>query len=225
MAAAAPMKHPLKVSELMRRRLKELQRTPGELAEAMQVPESYIADLLAGRRRPPAPGRTDVYDRMTKFLRLHRNELSTSARAEREEDTGGHRRPDQKVRKLLLDLCEPTRARALSRRLTEKKGDPALEIIIAQRLLEVAQGFVRRQLDDEVGIRVAANREGCTHIDMRLRLIDFLDVTADSLTVTDHEVYVRPRIATWDIDLETHAMKIVLRSHEPEPRQQRALRV
>jgi Fe-S cluster assembly iron-binding protein IscA len=225
MAAAMPLKHPIKVSELMRRRLKELQRTPRELAEAVQVPEVYIADLLAGRRRPPAPGRTDVYDRMTKFLRLHRNDLPTCARVEREGDAGGHRRPDQKVRERLLELCEPSKARLVNRRLAGKKGNVALEILIAQRLLEIAQGFVRRQLDDEVGIRVAASREGCSHIDMRLRLIDFLDATPDSLTLSDHEVFVRPRIAAWDIDLETHAMRIVLRSHEPEPRQQRALRV
>ena len=225
MAAATPLKHPIKVGELMRRRLKDLQRTPRELAEAVQVPEAYIADLLAGRRRPPAPGRTDVYDRMTKFLRLHRNDLPTCARVEREGHDGGQRRPDLKVRGLLLELCEPAKARVVSRRLAGKKGNVVLEILIAQRLLEVAQGFVRRQLDDEVGIRVAASREGCTHIDMRLRLIDFLDATPDSLTVTDHEAFVRPRIAVWDIDLETHTMKIVLRTHEPEPRQQRALRV
>lgn len=225
MVAAGSMQHPPRVSELISRRLKELQRTPGELAEAVQVPESYITDLLAGRRRLPVLGRTDVYDRMTKFLRLPRNELSTSARAEPAAAVGPNRRPDQKVKKLLLELCEPNRARTLSRRLADRKGNPALEMLIAQRLLEVAQGFVRRQLDDEVGVRVAANREGCTHSEMRMRLIDFLDVTADSLTVTDHEVYVRPRIASWDIDLETHAMKIVLRSREPEPRQQRALRL
>src|SRR5881296_1614259 len=121
MAAATPLKQPVKVGLLMRRRLRELKRTPRELAEAVQVPETYIADLLAGRRRPPAPGRTDVYDRMTKFLRLHRNDLPTCARAEREGDTGGHRRPDVKVRDLLLALCDPVKVRVVNRRLANKK--------------------------------------------------------------------------------------------------------
>jgi len=57
MAAALPLKRPVKVGELVRRRLRELKRTPRELADAVQVSEIYIADLVAGRRRPPAPGR------------------------------------------------------------------------------------------------------------------------------------------------------------------------
>jgi len=59
MAAALPLKRPVKVGELVRRRLRELKRTPRELADAVQVSEIYIADLVAGRRRPPAPGRMD----------------------------------------------------------------------------------------------------------------------------------------------------------------------
>ena len=73
MAAALPLKRPVKVGELVRRRLRELKRTPRELAEAVQVSEIYIADLVAGRRVPPAPGRMDVYAPMTKFLKLHRS--------------------------------------------------------------------------------------------------------------------------------------------------------
>ena len=222
MPAAGPLKRPVRVGQLMRRRLRELQRTPRELAEAVQVPEAYIADLLAGRRRPPAPGRTDVYERMTKFLRLHRNDLSTCARAERAGERRNHRRPAARVRELLLVLCEPAKARALERRLA-KQGGVELEYLIVQRLLEVAQSFVRRQLDDEVGIRIAATREGCTYLEMRMLLLEFLDATAESLTPEDHEAFVRSRIAAWDIDLDTHAMRIVLRTQEPAPRQKRAL--
>src|SRR5205814_8538737 len=83
MPAASPLKNPVKVSLLLRRRLRELKRTPRELAEAVKVSEDYMAELVAGRRRPPAPSRSDLYTPMTKFLRLHRNDLPTRARAER----------------------------------------------------------------------------------------------------------------------------------------------
>ena len=224
MPAATPIKRPIKVSQLVRRRLKELKRSPRELAEAIQVSEEYVGDLLAGRRAPPAPGRTDLYDRMTKFLRLHRNDLPTCAKVEREALGTKQKRPDPKVRALLLSLCEPVKAKKLDRRFTKRDQETAnLDRLIAQRLLEVAQGFVRRQLDDEVGIRVAANREGISYLAMRMRLLEFLDATVESLSVSDHDVFIRPRIGFWDIDLETTAMRIVLRSQEPAPRQRRAM--
>lgn len=220
MTATQPLKRPVKVALLMRRRLRELKRSPRELAEAAQVSEAYIADLLAGRRPPPAPGRTDVYERMTKFLRLHRSDLPSCARAERDGHDASRRRLAPRVRRALLELCEPVRVRALARRLAPR-GGAVLERVIAGRLLEVAQGFVRRQLDGEVGLRVAATRAGCSYLDMRMRLLEFLDATADGLTLRVYEEFVRPWIAAWDIDLKTHAMRIVLRSEEPAPRPRR----
>ena len=211
MPAALPLKQPVKVSQLVRRRLRELKRTPRELAEAVKVSEAYMSDLVAGRRPPPAPGRTDLYVPMAKFLRLHRNDLPTCARVERAQEGVGRRRPDPQVWKLVLELCDPARQRSFARRLA--KGDGAeLAAVIVGRLLEVAQGFVRRQLEDEVGLRVAATRDGCTYLEARMRLLEFLDVGADSLTAEDCEEFVLPRIAAWDIELETRAMRIVLRS-------------
>src|ERR1044071_5069827 len=234
MAAALPLKRPVKVGELVRRRLRELKRTPRELAEAVQVSEVYIADLVAGRRRPPAPGRMDVYAPMTKFLKLHRNDLPTCAKAERDGETKSKRRPHPEIRRQFLALClDPMRGRARprplrppppARRLARKDG-VTLERIIVGRLLEVAQGFVRRQLDDDVGIRIAASRDGCTYLEMRMKLMEFLDATPEGLTPEDGEEFVRPRIAGWDLDLDTHAMRIVLRSQDPAPRQVRALSI
>src|SRR5437879_11515708 len=194
----------------MRRRLRELKRTPRELAAAVQVSETYIADLLAGRRRPPAPGRTDVYERMTKFLRLHRNDLPPCARAERESLGARRRRLHPAVRRALLELCEPVKARTLARRLGNTRG-AALELLIAGRLLEVAQGFVRRQLDDEVGIRVAATREGCNYLDVRMRLLDFLDSSPDVLTLEIYMDFVRPRFAECALALEIPDMRTCVR--------------
>ncbi|HEX4600464.1 MAG TPA: helix-turn-helix transcriptional regulator [Gemmatimonadales bacterium] len=211
MPAALPLKQPIKVSQLVRRRLRELKRTPRELAEAVKVSEEYMSDLVAGRRRPPAPGRTDLYVPMAKFLRLHRNDLPTCARVERAADGTGQRRPDATVWKLVLERCDPARQRSFTRRVAKADG-VELEAVIVGRLLEVAQGFVRRQLEDEVGLRVAATRDGCTYLDARMRLLEFLDTVADSLTPGECEEFVLPRIAAWDIELETRAMRIVLRS-------------
>jgi len=116
MPAALPLKQPVKVSQLVRRRLRELKRTPLELAEAVKVSEAYMSDLVAGRRPPPAPGRTDLYVPMAKFLRLHRNDLPTCARVERAQEGVGHRRPDPQVWNLVLELCDPARQRSLARR-------------------------------------------------------------------------------------------------------------
>src|SRR5207247_2702275 len=96
MPAALPLKDPVKVGQLLRRRLRQLKRTPRELAEAVQVSEDYMADLVSGRRRPPAPGRRDLYTPMPKFLRLHRNDLPTCGRAERGTPVAAGR-PDRGV--------------------------------------------------------------------------------------------------------------------------------
>src|SRR2546421_9884177 len=93
MPAALPLKHPVKVGQLVRRRLRELKRTPRELAEAVQVSEDYIVDIVAGRRRAPAPGRIDLYAPMARVLLLHRNDLPPCAAGERPAARGGARRP------------------------------------------------------------------------------------------------------------------------------------
>jgi hypothetical protein len=207
---AVPLKTPIPVGELVVRRLRQLKRTPGELAAAARVSETYITELMAGRRRAPAPG-SDVYVTMGKFLGLHRDDLPSCARAERAAERPGQRRPSPEVRRLVLELCDPQQARTITRRLARPEG-AELEWVIVSRLLEVARGFVIRKLEDEVGMRVAAGREGRAYLDVRMRLLEFLDAVPDSVTTADCEDFLRPRIATWAIDLESRTMRIQLRS-------------
>lgn len=211
---AAPLTRPVKVGDLVRRRLRELGRTQRELADAINLPEIWVADLVAGRRVPPAPGQSDVYDGMTRFLRLHRNDLPLCARTERDRMVNGRRRPSRRVREMLLALCAPARARVIVRRLAGTRG-AELEHVIVDRLLGVCKSFVHRQLDDAFGIRVAARRAGFSPAEQRMRLLEFLDTTPATLTPGDVDDFVRPRLGAWDIDLENHAMRIVLRSQEP----------
>jgi hypothetical protein len=58
---------------------------------------------------------------------------------------------------------------------------------------------------------VAATRDGTTYLETRMRLIEFLDAEAESVTLRDCEEFLRPRIASWDMDFATRAMRIVLR--------------
>src|SRR5437762_13339445 len=53
MAAALPLKRPVKVGALVRRRLRELKRTPRQPAAAVQASDIFIDDIVGGRRRPP----------------------------------------------------------------------------------------------------------------------------------------------------------------------------
>jgi transcriptional regulator with XRE-family HTH domain len=61
---------PVDVPLVIRRRLEEMGVEQRELATAAQVTESYISQLLTRKKAPPAPHRTDVYDKMEKFLKL-----------------------------------------------------------------------------------------------------------------------------------------------------------
>lgn len=215
MTTTQPLKLPDTVAELLRRRLKEIGRSSTQLAEAVQVPPRYIDDLIAGHRRPPLPARTDIYLKMTSFLRLRRNDVATCARAERagEPPVGA---PAPRVRQLLLALCEPATAAVLERRRSARNIAELAGFF--QRVLEVAQSAVLRTLDDQIAIRLAAAERGSTYIEMRGKVLGFLDLTADTLTPEDLAEFLRPRVARWDVDLETGVLRVVLRTHAPRER-------
>jgi hypothetical protein len=208
------------VGELLRQRLKELKRTSRDLAEAVEVPVSYIDELISGRRRAPLPGRTDLYERMTSFLRLGRNDLINRARAERATGAGESAGPQAEVRKLLLELCEPATAKQLERR--RARGGGAELVSLLERVVGVTQGAVRRTLDDQIGLRLTASHSGRSYPDMRLRVLEFLDATPDTVTLDHLTEFVQPRIARWDVDLPTGVLRVVLRAQEPRERTRRA---
>ena len=52
------------VSLVIKQRLNELGLDQRDLASATQVTESYVSQLLTRKKAPPAPGRTDIYDKI-----------------------------------------------------------------------------------------------------------------------------------------------------------------
>jgi len=54
-------------------------------AAAVEVTESYVSLLLTRKKLPPEPRRTDIYDKMGKFLKLPSGELAKLADHQRRE--------------------------------------------------------------------------------------------------------------------------------------------
>src|SRR5947199_3779657 len=71
---------------VIRHRLRELGLEQKDLAAAAQVTESYISKLLARKKAPPSPGRTDIYEKIGRVLKLPVGELSNLADLQRKEE-------------------------------------------------------------------------------------------------------------------------------------------
>src|SRR5919197_1506123 len=67
------------VAFVIRQRLAELGCEQRDLARAAEVTESYISQLLTRKKAPPAPHRTDIYDKMDTFLQFPPGELARLA--------------------------------------------------------------------------------------------------------------------------------------------------
>ena len=71
----------MEISLVIGRRLEEMGLEQRDLARAAQVTESYISQLLTRKKAPPAPDRTDLYDKMGKVLKFPHGELARLAPA------------------------------------------------------------------------------------------------------------------------------------------------
>ncbi|MFY9530427.1 MAG: helix-turn-helix transcriptional regulator [Candidatus Acidiferrales bacterium] len=71
---------------VIKQRLEELGLEQRDLAVAAEVTESYISQLLTRKKLPPAPNRTDIYDKMGKFLKLPADKLSKLADLQGKEE-------------------------------------------------------------------------------------------------------------------------------------------
>jgi transcriptional regulator with XRE-family HTH domain len=74
------------IATVIRKRLEELGIEQRDLAAAAEVTESYISQLLAGKKMPPAPDRTDLYEKIARLLQLPSQELAKLADTQRREE-------------------------------------------------------------------------------------------------------------------------------------------
>ncbi len=202
------------VSFVIRQRLEEFGLEQRELARAAQVTESYISQLLTRKKAPPAPSRTDIYNKMDRFLKLPNGELARLAdvqrRGELKRELGEEPAPlFREVRELILRKCDPDKEPHV-RAIFEKQPFGELERLVTQRLLDVLQGVAKEQLENDYWLRMVADLGGRSFEEMRVIVLEFLDTDIFHLSREHCVSFLDPLIESWDIDLATFALDMVL---------------
>jgi len=203
-------------------RLEELGLAQQELARAANVTESYISQLLTRRKAPPAPNRTDIYDRMDKFLKLPSGELAKLADLQRKEELkrelGDEPAPlFHEVRELILRKCDPERQKHV-RAIFEKQPFGELERLVTQTLLDVVKRVAKDELDNDYWLRMVARLSRRSYEEMRVVVLEFLDTDIFHVSAENCVSFLDPLIESWDIDLATFGLEVVL-NHSVVPGQ------
>jgi len=202
------------VSLVIKRRLQELGFEQRDLAVAAEVTESYISQLLTRKKLPPAPARTDIYEKMGKFLRLPSGELSKLADLQRKEELKRNLVDPPAplfagVRELILRKCLPDKEKQI-RAIFEKQPFGELERLVTQKLLDVVKRVTKEELESENWLHLVARLSGRSYEEMRVIILEFLDTNVFNVSIENCVSFLDPLIESWDIDLATFGMEIVL---------------
>jgi transcriptional regulator with XRE-family HTH domain len=203
-------------------RLEQLGLEQQELARAANVTESYISQLLTRRKAPPAPNRTDIYDRMDKFLKLPSGELAKLADLQRKEELkrelGDEPAPlFHEVRELILRKCSPDSQKHV-RAIFEKQPFGELERLVTQTLLDVVKRVAKDELENDYWLRMVARLSRRSYEEMRVVVLEFLDTDIFHVSAENCVSFLDPLIESWDIDLATFGLEVVL-NHSVVPGQ------
>jgi len=199
---------------VIKERLRVLGLEQKDLAAAAQVTESYVSQLLTRKKLPPAPDRTDIYEKMGKFLKLSSGKLAKLADAQRREELKqSFEDPPtplfEEVRELILRKCVPERQREI-RELFAKQPFGELERLVTQKLLDVVKRVAKEELTNAHWLRAVARLGGRSHKQTRVMILEFLDTDVFHVSGDNCVSFLDPLIESWDIDLSTFGMEIVL---------------
>jgi hypothetical protein len=115
----------------------------------------------------------------------------------------------REVRALILSKCARGTER-LIRTNFERQAFGDVERLVTQTLLDVVKGVARKELENEVWLRTVAELGGRSIEEMRVTVLEFLDTDIFHLLREHCDSFLDPLIESWDIDLQTFALDIVL---------------
>ncbi len=199
---------------VIKQRLEELGFEQKDLATAAGVTDSYVSQLLTRKKLPPAPDRTDIYDKMGKFLRLPAGKLSELADHQRKEglkrSLGDPPQPLlREVRELILRKCAPEKGKEV-RAIFEQQPFGEVERLVTQKLLDVVRRVAKDELDSDHWLHLVARLSGRPYEEMRVIILEFLDTDTFNVSAENCVSFLDPLIESWDIDLATFRIEIAL---------------
>ena len=199
---------------VIKQRLEQLGLEQKDLAAGAEVTESYISQLLTRKKLPPAPDRTDIYEKMGKVLKLSSGKLARLAELQRRDELKRNFEDPpaplfHEVRELVLRKCAPERRQEI-RTIFEKQAFGELERLVTQKLLDVIKRVAREELKSEEWLRSVAQLSGRSYKQMRVVILEFLDTDVFHVSLENCVSFLDPLIESWDIDLSDFAMQVVL---------------
>jgi transcriptional regulator with XRE-family HTH domain len=199
---------------IIRQRLGQLQLEQRDLAVAAQVTESYISQLLTRKKAPPAPERTDIYGKIEEFLKFRHGELIKLVELQRQEELKRKLADPseplfKEVRELVLRKCKPGKQKQI-RTIFERQPFGEVEHLITQKLVDVVKGIARQELASEGWLRLVGRVSDRSYEEMRVAILEFLDTDVFNVSSEQCTSFLDPLIESWDIDLETFDLEIVL---------------
>jgi hypothetical protein len=118
----------------------------------------------------------------------------------------------REVRELVLRKCKPYQQRQI-RVIFEKQPFGELERLVTQKLLDVVKGVAKEELENENWVHLVARLSGRSFEEMRVAILEFLDTDVFDVSIENCVSFL---IESWDIDLATFSMEIVL-NHRVAP--------
>ena len=199
---------------IIRQRLEQLGLEQRDLAAAAQVTESYISQLLSRKKAPPAPDRTDIYGKMEAFLKLPSGELAKLAEVQRHEELKRKLADPpsplfKEVRALVIRKCK-SRTQEQVTAIFEKHPFGELERLVTQKLLDVVKEVAKKELESEEWLREVGSLSSRSYEEMRVAILEFLDTDIFQVSMENCASFLDPVIESWDIDLATFSLEIVL---------------
>jgi hypothetical protein len=115
----------------------------------------------------------------------------------------------KEVRQLILSKCAPEKEKQM-RVIFEKQPFGELERLVTQKLLDVIKKVAKEELNNENWVHLVARLAGRSYEQTRVTLLEFLDTDVFSLSPENCVSFLDPLIESWDVDLTTFGMEIVL---------------